>query len=178
MKQDSLSKLTVSFWTQIDGYNNYMAFVSKTGGLHTEGWSVQTGGTGYSYVDEFLFNPYYNDSEDYGYTNISAISTGTWYHVYMVYDGTLSADIDEIKGFINGEKMTIGISGDIYDSITESSYSLMFGEVDGQGVKLDGRLDEIRISNIPRSAEWIATSYNNQDSPASFIDVAAEEDRP
>lgn len=34
---------------------------------------------------------------------------------------------------------------------------------------LNGEVDEVRISNIVRSAEWITTEYNNQDDPASFI---------
>jgi len=32
--------------------------------------------------------------------------------------------------------------------------------------------DELRISNIARSADWIATEYNNQSSPSTFYTVA------
>ncbi|MCK5333371.1 MAG: DUF2341 domain-containing protein, partial [Candidatus Aenigmarchaeota archaeon] len=38
-----------------------------------------------------------------------------------------------------------------------------------------GVLDEVRISNVARSAGWIKTSYNNQDSPSTFYAVGAEE---
>jgi hypothetical protein len=39
---------------------------------------------------------------------------------------------------------------------------------------LDGRLDEVRVSNVARSAGWIQTGYNNQDCPStSTCGVAA-----
>ncbi|MEO1022465.1 MAG: DUF2341 domain-containing protein [Bacteroidota bacterium] len=34
---------------------------------------------------------------------------------------------------------------------------------------IDGVMDEVRISDIARSADWIATEFSNQDDPASFI---------
>ncbi len=42
---------------------------------------------------------------------------------------------------------------------------------------MDGRIDEIRISSIARSADWIAAEYENQNSPGSFYSVGAEESR-
>ncbi|WP_020402056.1 DUF2341 domain-containing protein [Gracilimonas tropica] len=33
----------------------------------------------------------------------------------------------------------------------------------------NGSIDEVRISNVARSADWIATEYNNQNTPATFI---------
>jgi len=41
-----------------------------------------------------------------------------------------------------------------------------------------GRLDEIRIANGIRSAEWIATGYNNQSSPGTFYSMEDELQRP
>jgi len=38
-----------------------------------------------------------------------------------------------------------------------------------------GNLDELRISNSSRSAEWISTEYNNQNSPDTFYSLASEE---
>jgi hypothetical protein len=36
-------------------------------------------------------------------------------------------------------------------------------------------LDEVRVSNIARSAGWISTEYNNQSAPATFYTVGAEQ---
>jgi RHS repeat-associated protein len=37
---------------------------------------------------------------------------------------------------------------------------------------LNGLLDETRISNIARSADWILTEYNNQNSPSTFYGIS------
>jgi hypothetical protein len=36
-----------------------------------------------------------------------------------------------------------------------------------------GSLEELRISTIPRSADWIATEYHNQSSPSTFYTVSS-----
>ncbi|MBU4129116.1 DUF2341 domain-containing protein, partial [bacterium] len=38
-----------------------------------------------------------------------------------------------------------------------------------------GLIDEVRISNVARTAQWIATEYNNQSDVASFLTIGAEE---
>ena len=39
----------------------------------------------------------------------------------------------------------------------------------------NGLIDEARISNVARTAQWIATEYNNQSDVASFLTIGAEE---
>ncbi|GAG94589.1 unnamed protein product, partial [marine sediment metagenome] len=38
-----------------------------------------------------------------------------------------------------------------------------------------GTTDEYRISNIARSADWIATEYANQNTPGTFLSVGPQE---
>jgi hypothetical protein len=40
---------------------------------------------------------------------------------------------------------------------------------------LDGQIDEIRISKVLRSEDWITTEYNNQINPMGFYSVGPEE---
>jgi hypothetical protein len=40
---------------------------------------------------------------------------------------------------------------------------------------LNGSLDEFRVSNIARSADWIKTEYNNQSSPGTFHSLGGEQ---
>jgi len=42
----------------------------------------------------------------------------------------------------------------------------------------NGLLDEIRLSNIARTASWIQTTFNTQNDPSSFMSFGAEEDNP
>jgi hypothetical protein len=39
----------------------------------------------------------------------------------------------------------------------------------------DGRVDEIRVSDIVRSDAWISTSYNTMNNPSSFLTIGPEE---
>ena len=43
------------------------------------------------------------------------------------------------------------------------------------GYSFDGTMDEMRVSSTPRSAGWIATERNNQNSPSAFYSLAAPE---
>ncbi len=58
-----------------------------------------------------------------------------------------------------------------------SDRSLVIGATNAAPVtgKLDGKVDELRISDIERSAAWIGTCHNNQNDPSSFITVGSEE---
>src|SRR4029077_21258933 len=38
----------------------------------------------------------------------------------------------------------------------------------------NGVIDEMRVSNIARSADWILTEYNRQNAPGTFITLGAE----
>jgi hypothetical protein len=38
---------------------------------------------------------------------------------------------------------------------------------------MNGSIDEGRVSNIARSADWIKTEYNNQSSPKTFNTVGS-----
>ena len=42
----------------------------------------------------------------------------------------------------------------------------------------NGTLDELRISNILRSSNWISTEYNNQNNPGTFLTVYPQEYPP
>ena len=46
------------------------------------------------------------------------------------------------------------------------------------GFSFDGAMDEVRVSSTPRSAGWIATERNNQNSPASFCSVGGIQSDP
>jgi hypothetical protein len=41
-----------------------------------------------------------------------------------------------------------------------------------------GGQDEIRVSNVVRSADWIKTEYNSQSSPSTFFTVGQAQSNP
>ncbi len=61
---------------------------------------------------------------------------------------------------------------------TESSKLYMGHNYDSNKRRLDGVLDEVRISDIVRTPDWISTEYNNQNNPSSFLSFGSEETGP
>ncbi|MHA2248493.1 MAG: DUF2341 domain-containing protein, partial [Candidatus Hodarchaeales archaeon] len=47
--------------------------------------------------------------------------------------------------------------------------------MDSASNDMDGLLDEIRLSNLSRTPEWITTEYQNQKDPNSFYSISSEE---
>ena len=57
-----------------------------------------------------------------------------------------------------------------FGTLTSDSAPLSFGSDEPtNGNYFDGILDEIRVSGSLRSADWISTAYNSQNSPSTFM---------
>src|ERR1035441_2991948 len=99
-------------------------------------------------------------------------SANTWYHVVMVnasgttsfyVNGTVQAGTTSTTPNTPANEFTIGCE---YCSLSRP---------------FNGSVDEVRISNTGRSADWIKTEYNNQSSPgvgAFLKSVGAEQTAP
>ncbi|MFX0052156.1 MAG: DUF2341 domain-containing protein, partial [Candidatus Hermodarchaeota archaeon] len=96
----------------------------------------------------------------------SVIPANIWQFFVLTYDGS------QMRAYRNGNQFGSAVFKTIQqrtDDFEVASY--------GNGIELfDGQMDEVRISSIARSADWIATSYNNQDDPDSFFSVSSEEE--
>jgi RHS repeat-associated protein len=109
-------------------------------------------------------------------TNVVVNSTRSmplsqWTHVVGTYDGTTlrlyANGVAEPAINTTSAPISYGSSRDLtlgndtaYQSLTINPWN--------------GSMDEMRISSVARSADWIATEYNNQNSPATFVFVCAE----
>jgi len=103
-----------------------------------------------------------------GYVNVQGdtIADSNWHYVGAYSNGT------NIKVFKDG--VVHANSNSTPAAIPYDSNNLWIGT--GRWTSnpvdyLDGMIDEVRISNVARSACWIGTSYNNQESPLTHIDV-------
>ena len=106
-------------------------------------------------------------------TNIAysdtAMSADTWYHVA----GTVGGNVQ--KMYINGiQQMNTPTPNGIY---SQPTWPVRIGRA-WVGTEFAGTADEVRISAVARSADWVATEYNNQNSPATFHSVGGEETIP
>jgi hypothetical protein len=99
----------------------------------------------------------------------ASVPTGSWTHIVGTSDSS-----GNLKLYVNGV-LDKTASQTFYnlDSLTRS-YSLG-GHPAFSQYNFNGIIDEARISNVARSADWITTEYNNQNSSSPFytIDTAA-----
>ena len=103
-------------------------------------------------------------STAYSVESTTTLPLNQWTHVVATY-GSGSQ-----KLFINGvQNVAQSVSGSIGYG---TSQDLAVGENTPYSpcCPWDGLLDEVRISSVARSADWIATEYNNQSFPIGFYD--------
>ena len=90
-------------------------------------------------------------------------------HYYTaVYDGT------DLKAYRDGSYVAMDNTKD--DSEAAPDYNFVMGRsyISGGHYYFHGTLDEIRVSNIAKSANWISTEFNNQNDPAGFLNIGPE----
>jgi hypothetical protein len=112
-----------------------------------------------------------NLATDAGFHSVSApvnYADGSYHHVAAVYDGASVsiyfdgqlADVKPHSGTprLDSHMLTVG-----YASQYWSSY------------RFNGQLDEVRVADVARSADWLQTEYANQVSANTFSRVGSEE---
>jgi hypothetical protein len=110
--------------------------------------------------------------EDDIIASTAAAETG-WLYLTLTYDGSTS-----LVAYANGGQVGSTTLGGSLDTAT--SDIVIGGEtlVETETGFFDSRIDEVRVSSIPREACWIETEYNNQSSPGTFYTMGAEEATP
>jgi hypothetical protein len=96
------------------------------------------------------------------------VNDGNWHYAAM----TLATTVQSLylDGNLVGQNTSLGENP--YPAyIRMGSYKLSGGWPLGGDGFYQGSLDEVRFSNVARSSTWIATEFNNQNSPSTFASV-------
>ncbi len=110
---------------------------------------------------------------DFGST--ARVDDGNWRYVTGVFDnGSLSIYIDGVLDNSTTQGATFGTGNTRFGFIGVGSEANTFDGGQGPSSNFDGDIDEFRIINAARSANWIATEFNNQSSPATFFTIGVE----
>ncbi len=97
----------------------------------------------------------------------TTINDNNWHHIAVAAPST-----GNIVLYTDGQP-----SGSLNNSaplLAASTDPLQLGASCPGCLAMFGTLDEVRISNSVRSADWVATEYNNQNSPSSFASVGQQ----
>ncbi len=150
---------TTGGWTQIAGksfqdppYQGVWFYIENDGGL--------------------AFYMYDNNGDFIGRWSDPVYNDNAWHYVTATYDG--SGTLGGIKLYEAGNEITTfqGTYAGPLTGTVENTRSFNIGAVnDGAGDQFDGFIDEVRLSTVVRSDDWIATEYNNQSDPASFLSL-------
>ncbi|MFX0207518.1 MAG: DUF2341 domain-containing protein, partial [Candidatus Hodarchaeota archaeon] len=100
------------------------------------------------------------------------LADGNWHHVALVIPQNV--DISQTIAYIDGQLDTVDTTygTGIANSGSGGDYDFhMAFQLNKQ--EFYGTLDEVRVSNINRSADLIITEYNNQFNPNSFYSISS-----
>jgi autotransporter-associated beta strand protein len=118
---------------------------------------------------------YADVNDGYVVHDVSA-NDGAWHHAAVVLPDDGSADISEGLLYLDG---VAGQSAVLAKSIgTTPGPSVRIGETGKGNLDWNGELDEVRISSVARSADWVGAAYLNMASNDTFnslYDVAGIE---
>ena len=95
---------------------------------------------------------------------------GEWHHVAVVLDGS------NVYFYVDG--VLDGILNLNTNDVSTTTDFAIGGDSGGGDYPFQGSLDEIRLSNIARSSEWISTTYNTINAPDDFFSFGEEEVYP
>lgn len=156
---DILSTLTIEVWVKPESLTDERCIVGKDGTLQRAyQYEVRSNG-----VQALSING------AGGVGGNAAMSTGTLYSIASTFDDASNT----LSYYLNGA--TDG-GGSETSTIPSTSSSLNIGRRSyvGSPIPFDGLIDEVRISNVVRSAGWLATCYNTENSPSTFYSVGSE----
>ena len=143
---------------------DYAANGTWNGPYHAQAYSL-----GYFFLSlQPLFQVTNNDTLDRIFPD-TGLAGGQWAHIVGTYDGS------NMVVYVNGSPVaTMQQTGPItYGTSKDLAIGAQSPYVAGGG--LNGLIDEARLSTVSRSADWIATEYNNQSSPSTFVAISAED---
>jgi hypothetical protein len=160
------TSITIEFWMKPASYSttSYTKFINT-------GPKTTTGITGSQVVktsDSWTLGLSWNSGAQSISTG-SFISNSAWNYLTVTWDGTYATS------YVNGQEIKQAIIAGTPDWIGKALYiasNYVRAEL------FNGSVDEIRISDIARTSQWIQTCYNNQNNPTAFLNLGTEETPP
>ena len=142
---DLTGNFTIEFWIKGDTFTDWEQTVTKE-----YDYAIQ--------IKDGVLGPDIHDgSWDYTKGPYTSLNTATWYHIVWVWDETNDDSYLYVDGSLNSSD-----TGS-YSSHQTNDDNLKFAKwSDSTPEVFDGILDEIRISDTARSAEWIEACYQYQ----------------
>lgn len=162
--------LTLQSWAKMDDFGASGRIIAKASGnkLQNHVWTLSTTSwnTGLFYLKTGT-----NDVKNTEQLEGGSLSPATWYFTASTYNGSSMSLYLLSPGYMSVS--SVSKTG----NIRVNSYPVWIGNNSGDTQPIDGILDEVRVSSVTRSQQWLQTEYNNQISPSTFYTVSSVEGR-
>jgi RHS repeat-associated protein len=156
------SGITLESTVYRTGNTNNFDIFADFGWNSTDGFVALVGGSG---VNNHGFVKHLVQYVDSGV----ASPLNSWEHIVWTVDADKKPRL-----FVNGA--LVYTSTDAQSVVAATHGGSLGSRLDSSGNASQyfaGNLDEVRLSSTVRSADWIKTEYNNQNSPASFYAISS-----
>ncbi len=156
-------ELTIEAWVRTGAIDQDDIVISKSGSIGQYSWTLDCY---YLIGNPFIRFRYSTDGTIFSATQIAPFEEDSLYHVCVVFNPS-----NYVRLYLNGTQSATNSTAtpaSLFNAaapIQLSSSTKVF----------NGIVDEVRISNTVRSADWILTEYRNQQDPTSFYTVGPEE---
>ncbi len=110
------------------------------------------------------------NAAQYGVNGTTNVTDGNWHHIVCTWNSAGFIERVYVDGVQENSVMTSGVT--LKNASTGGSH-LWLGRYT-QNAFYSGTVDEARISNAERSADWIKTEYNNQSATSTFYTIGSE----
>jgi uncharacterized protein (AIM24 family) len=160
--------VTVEAWVSPDDNGDDRVFGKSWGtGTNEQTWLLRkTGGTAGTRMRT-------NTNNNTGF-DPSPLNNGSWQHIAVSWDATTSELIVYRNGIAEGTTTLNGAT--LFTTPTADEPTI--GNTTTLDRGFDGQMQEVRVSKVPRSADWMATQFTNQNNPSGFYTLGAEVNGP
>ncbi len=167
-----IGDLTVETWmnfnTLISGSNENIVLSSSSNGggsAFNTNYCLSVDGSGGS-SGTLIFQWQYSNNSDESVTSSLPITTASgWHHIVVVRD--VAAKV--VRFYFDGQQLGVPKSFTNLPTGGASNSFLIGKNLEDASRTIDAGFDEVRISNIVRSPEWIQASYQSYKPASTFI---------
>ena len=158
------SGFTFELWANPSAVQNWERFMDFSNGAGDDNILLAREGTS----NTLHFEYWNNSSTIISFDNANAISLNQWQHLVATVDAN-----NVVSVYKNGALLGSTTASQAIPIVTRTNN--YFGRSAWSGDSYyAGEMDELRISTVARSADWIAAEYNNQSLPSTFYALGSE----
>ena len=163
-KYSGFEKFTVEYWTYYDDHD--VGGLSKNARVlnKNNAWSAYEASSNGKMGLSFKAQNQSGDKYVIPANNQTKPQKAEWNYTVSVFDGRESPDADTLynrAAYLNGQSLTTTATNGLIASMASNNNSLFLGNVSDKGTEpYHGIIDEVRLSTMTRSADWVKATYD------------------